>query len=273
MKHVVEQMGIWVGKFEISAPTDSSCYTNESYANCETADLEPRTKPNVKSWRYNFVDSFEGAIQNMQSSGNEYGLSTDTSKVDSHMLKNMEWGAVAYLTHSDYGRCNGSSCEEVTINSNSSYTTGGGNYVSNVAQSSTGNIYGIYDLSGGAYEYVMGNMSKSAGSYVYNLNYGDGIFKYSASTAKYIDTYAYGTTYNNQTAYNRARLGDATGEVVVSSERVWNNDYADFVHSSDPWFLRGGVNGNGSSAGVVGFVRINGDSSSTYSARAALLAL
>ena len=189
-----ELTGIWVGKFEISAPTDSSCYTNQSYANCETADLEPRTKPNVKSWRYNFVDSFEGAIQNMQSSGNEYGLSTDTSKVDSHMLKNMEWGAVAYLTHSDYGRCNGSSCEEVTINSNSSYTTGGGNYVSNVAQSSTGNIYGIYDLSGGATEYVMGNMSKSAGSYVYNLNYGDGIFKYSASTAKYIDTYAYGTS-------------------------------------------------------------------------------
>ena len=209
----------------------------------------------------------------MQSSGNEYGLSTDTSKVDSHMLKNMEWGAVAYLTHSDYGRCNGSSCEEVTINNNSSYTTGGGNYVSNVAQSSTGNIYGIYDLSGGAWEYVMGNMSKSAGSYVYNLNYGDGIFKYSASTAKYIDTYAYGTTYNDQTAYNRARLGDATGEVVVSSNTAWNNDYADFVGSSDPWFRRGGVYFTGSSAGVFGFNRYSGDSNGSHSARAALLAL
>ena len=268
-----ELTGIWVGKFEISAPTDSSCYTNQSYANCETADLEPRTKPNVKSWRYNFVDSFEGAIQNMQSSGNEYGLSTDTSKVDSHMLKNMEWGAVAYLTHSDYGRCNGSSCEEVTINSNSSYTTGGGNYVSNVAQSSTGNIYGIYDLSGGAYEYVMGNMSKSAGSYVYNLNYGDGIFKYSASTAKYIDTYAYGTTYKDQTAYNRARLGDATGEVVVSSGTAWNNDYAHFVYSSRPWFLRGGHYYGGSNAGVFFFNRNDGASINNYSARAALLAL
>ena len=268
-----ELTGIWVGKFEISAPTDSSCYTNQSYANCETADLEPRTKPNVKSWRYNFVDSFEGAIQNMQSSGNEYGLSTDTSKVDSHMLKNMEWGAVAYLTHSDYGRCNGSSCEEVTINSNSSYTTGGGNYVSNVAQSSTGNIYGIYDLSGGAYEYVMGNMSKSAGSYVYNLNYGDGIFKYSASTAKYIDTHAYGTTYNDQTAYNRARLGDATGEVVVSSNYAWNNDWASFVYSFTPWFLRGGIYDDGSHAGVFTFIRDSGDSNANYSARAALLAL
>ena len=268
-----ELTGIWVGKFEISAPTDSSCYTNQSYANCETADLEPRTKPNVKSWRYNFVDSFEGAIQNMQSSGNEYGLSTDTSKVDSHMLKNMEWGAVAYLTHSDYGRCNGSSCEEVTINSNSSSTTGGGNYVSNVAQSSTGNIYGIYDLSGGAWEYVMGNSSRVVGSYVYNLNYGDGIFKYSASTAKYIDTYAYGNTYNNQTAYNRARLGDATGEVVVSSGTAWNNDYAYFVYSSNAWFRRGGGYNNGSRAGVFVFYRNLGDSFSSNSARAALFAL
>ena len=267
-----ELTGIWVGKFEISAPTDSSCYTNQSYANCETADLEPRTKPNVKSWRYNFVDSFEGAIQNMQSSGNEYGLSTDTSKVDSHMLKNMEWGAVAYLTHSDYGRCNGSSCEEVTINSNISYTTGGGNYVSNVAQSSTGNIYGIYDLSGGAYEYVMGNMSKSAGSYVYNLNYGDGIFKYSASTAKYIDTYAYGTTYKDQTAYNRARLGDATGEVVARSNYAWNNDYAYFVYSSSPWFLRGGGYNCGTHAGVFGFNFDNGTAFSDYSSRASLIA-
>ena len=119
----------------------------------------------------------------------------------------------------------------------------------------------------------MGNMSKSAGSYVYNLNYGDGIFKYSASTAKYIDTYAYGTTYNNQTAYNRARLGDATGEVVVSSSTAWNNDYAYFVFSSVPWFQRGGFYDNGSSAGVFYFSNSYGDSISSLSARAALLAL
>ena len=268
-----ELTGIWVGKFEISAPTDSSCYTNQSYANCETADLEPRTKPNVKSLRYNPVSNFYTVIKNMQKSGNEYGLSTDTSKVDSHMLKNMEWGAVAYLTHSDYGRCNGSSCEEVTINSNSSYTTGGGNYVSNVAQSSTGNIYGIYDLSGGAGEYVMGNMSSGSGSYTYNAGSTGSNFSYSASTAKYIDTYAYGTTYNDQIAYNRARLGDATGEVVVSSSTAWNNDFADFVGSSYPWFLRGGYYPDGSNAGVFCFYNYNGYSSSTYSARAALLAL
>ena len=251
-----ELEGIWVGKFEVSNSTS-----------------QIRTKPNVISLRSKSVSSFYSAIKSMQNSGNAYGLSTDTSKVDSHMLKNMEWGAVAYLTNSDYGRCANGSCTEVTINSNSSYTTGGGNYVSNVNQSTTGNIYGIYDMSGGAFEYVMGNMSSGSGSYTYYPRNAGGNFSYSSTTAKYIDTYAYGTSYSDQTAYNRARLGDATGEVVSSSSYARYNDYAFFVSSSDPWFLRGGYYKDGSSAGVFYFDRGTGNAGSGVSARAALLAL
>jgi hypothetical protein len=50
----------------------------------------------------------------MSITDNEYGLKSDSN---SHMLKNMEWGAVAYLTHSGYGRCSGNGCEEVSLNS------------------------------------------------------------------------------------------------------------------------------------------------------------
>ena len=139
--------------------------------------------------------------------------------------------------------------------------------------SSTGNIYGIYDLSGGAYEYVMGNMSSGSGSYTYNAKSAGSNFSYSASTAKYIDTYAYGISYGDQTAYNRARLGDATGEVVSSSYTAWNNDYAYFVNSANPWFARGGGYNSGSSAGVFYFNRFLGGSDRSSSARAALLAL
>ena len=42
-------------------------------------------------------------------SGNPYGL---TSGSEAHLMKNSEWGAVAYLTQSKYGR-NG---VEITIN-------------------------------------------------------------------------------------------------------------------------------------------------------------
>ena len=68
------------------------------------------------------------------------------------MMKNDEWGAVAYLSKSKYGKN-----AEVTINSNSSYYTGGGSgnaYVSNIGQSTTGTVHGVYDMSGGAWEYV-----------------------------------------------------------------------------------------------------------------------
>ena len=40
-------------------------------------------------------------------------------ELDSHMIKNTEWGAVAYLSHSKYG-IDGS----IRINNNSSYKTG-----------------------------------------------------------------------------------------------------------------------------------------------------
>ena len=284
-----ELTGIWVGKFESASSNPSA-----SYGGSNSTTLTVRVKPNMNTWRNNPVSNFYTVIKNMQNNGNEYGLSSDTSKVDSHMLKNIEWGAVAYLTHSDYGRCSNGSCSEIGINnyysgsgSSRQFKTGCGanagssssgtcnEYTTSLGMnaSSTGNIYGIYDLSGGAYEYVMGNMSSGSGSYTYNAKSAGSNFSYSASTAKYIDTYAYGTSYGDQTAYNRARLGDATGEVVSSSYTAWNNDYANFVLSSFPWFLRGGNAHNGSGAGVFYFNYKHGVSGTYYSARAALLPL
>ena len=81
------------------------------------------------------------------------------------------------------------------------------------------------------------------------------------------DTYAYGTTYNDQTAYNRARLGDATGEVVVSTYTGWNNDYANFVYSTNSWFLRSGDQSSGLLTGVFCFSSRDGNGSN-YSTRA-----
>ena len=55
--------------------------------------------------------------------GNVYNLSKNyDSNKSSHMMKNSEWGAVAYLTHSQYGR-NGF---EIHINNSSTYVTGNG---------------------------------------------------------------------------------------------------------------------------------------------------
>ena len=258
-----ELRGIWVGKFEVSNSTS-----------------QIKIKPNVESLRLTAVSDFSSAIQNMQRSGNSYGLTTDKIKVDSHMIKNMEWGAVAYLTHSDYGRCSNNVCSEVTINSNSSYYTGGNNYISNIAQSTTENIYGIYDMNGGSREYVMGNMSKVDRQYTYYQQEAGTKFSYSITTAKYIDTYAIGNSFGDQAAYNRARLGDATGEIVLSSGSSswsaglsWYEDIAMFVDTSYPWFDRGGTSSSGTGGGVFNFSQSSGPYSNVTSTRVVLIAL
>ena len=271
--------GFWIGKFELTG--DSSKLT---------------ILPNVSSLRSNTVSSFSTMIQNMQASSNIYGLNTSRINTDSHMITNYEWGALAYLTNSKYGRCTSSRCTEVTINNCSSYITGIGadsvsadsssstctttankyNGTKGVLASTTGNVTGVYDMSGGAWEYVMGNISSASGSYtmlVQNSNFTS--YWYTTSTAKYLTTYAYGTSSNNQTAYNRSRLGDATGEVVLSSRDFggWYSDYSIFPYQSYSWFNRGGYYGNGNHAGLFDFSYNNGGGYSGGTSRAILMYL
>ena len=237
-----ELTGFWVGKFEVSGSTSAIT-----------------VKPNVSSLRSQTVSSFFTAIQNVKTT---YGI----SNADSHMLKNMEWGAVAYLKQSKYGL----GTTDIAVNDNSSYYTGGGTsdaYKTNVAQSTTGNIYGVYDMSGGAWEYVMGNMKNSSNAFYSSY---DGFT--TAPEAKYYDSYKYDTSY---TSHARGKLGDATKETLTTFGNTsggWYSDYAYFPYSSNSWFLRGGNYCDGTNAGVFYFYYYNGSVSSGHSARAVLSA-
>ena len=117
------------------------------------------------------------------------------------------------------------------------------------AASTTGNVTGIYDMSGGAYEYVMGNYGKTAGSSGLTV---------SGVPAEHIDIYS-------GTSVSASHLGDALGETAG-----WYSDYAYFVSSSDPWFTRGGYYRNGDYAGVFYFGRSTGEGYSYYGFRVAL---
>lgn len=101
--------GMWVAKFEAS---HTNCTTSASTGETDTnrTNLVLQVKPNVTSWR------------NIQV-GNIYEVCLNYNQIlNSHMMKNSEWGAVAYLTQSQYGR-NG---HEIDINNSSSYITGNG---------------------------------------------------------------------------------------------------------------------------------------------------
>ena len=291
-----ELTGIWVGKFEVSS--DTSCTPSDLVAvdsGCNLQTIRPQIKPNVTSWRGAQVGTFFNGIQKMRESGNKYGFSTTD---ETHMMKNMEWGAVTYLSHSKYGIN-----KEVAINSAATYTTGCGPqsagstdsgatcnaYTTTLGQnaSTTGNVYGVYDMSGGSWEYMMGNMVLSdgpqmSGSSVINSKYnsaftgfvydeGKGTFypgTYAFPSKRYYDKYSYGTS---NTEYTRGKLGDATKEMApTGTSGNWYSDYVDFVNSGSAWFLRGGYYNNGAAAGAFCLYNSGGHTYTNYSARAVI---
>ena len=215
----------------------------------------------------------------MSGVSSSFNLKDENNKLaDSHMMKNMEWGAVAYLKQSEYGL----GTTDIALNNyyaSNKFMTGCGSAVGTTsttttctpyneangqAASTTGNIYGVYDMSGGAWEYVMGNMVNTSGEF----------YSSSAGTfspdAKYYDAYTYNTS---GTTHGRGKLGDATKETLKTFGSVtggWYGDYAYFPYSTYSWFMRGGRSTNGANAGVFGFHYYNGGGNNGSSARLVL---
>ena len=207
-----ELKGIWVGKFETTGSTTT-----------------PTIKPGITSLRDIKVADMYSAGKLFRSA--DYITSNGINQSDSHMMKNIEWGAVAYLKQSNYGL----GITDITINNDSSYYTGGGSgtsYKTNIGQSTSGNITGVYDMSGNRDEYVMGNYNKTAGSSGLTV---------SGVPAEHIDIYS-------GSSVSASHLGDALGETAG-----WYSDEADFASSDYPWFERGGYYNDGGSAGVFRF--------------------
>ena len=213
-----ELTGIWVGKYESGlvnkADKINIITQNDTVGNIllsENTDKAMVVQPNISSWRYCSI-------------GNAYTNARSYSEdLNSHMLKNSEWGAVAYLTESKYGR-NGT---EITKNGNSSYITANGNIEENVNQSSTGNVTGIYDLSGGVSEYVASYYNGSN-----SLTNGNSFASNNG------DSNEFATAYSETTESTGYKQGDATYETSG-----WNGNYNIFINSTMPFFMRGGFRG------------------------------
>ncbi len=284
--------GFWVGKFETGY--DGATSTTASQVNSvDTSKII--IKPNVYSWRSITV-------------GNIFKNSYDYQRnLDSHMMKNTEWGATAYLQHSVYG-----SQTSVRVNNNEVFITGyasttepttgptssststnryestslgvDGTYTVNYLNSkssvasTTGNRSGIYDMAGGAWEYVTGyttGASTVGGNSGIISIYSD--FFTNSIYTKYWDKY----TSTTDTQFNNRILGDATGEMgpfgnekdpdnVNRQKSSWYGDLAHVSSSSDPWFLRGGNWYFGTASGAFAFGNRSGTTITDYSFRVVL---
>ncbi|MDD4066474.1 MAG: hypothetical protein PHH22_00655 [Clostridia bacterium] len=171
--------GIWVAKYEMSnngtkavSVPGASSWKNISIANCFTNSLSINL-----------------------------GL-------NSHLIKNSEWGAVAYLAQSKYGR-NG-----VQTSWSDDYITGG-----IAEESTTGNNYGIFDMNGGLWEYVAAGLNSNVEN------------TFGSANAKYYEGYSsYGDRY-----------GDAVFETSSSSSdsTSWHSGRSRFISSGSSFFRRG----------------------------------
>ena len=269
-----ELTGIWVAKFEMSSdclnnPSTKSSSRCTKYGGGTTTSEKALIKPNMKSWKDNNISNFFTVSRTISAPNNTYGISTSA---DSHMIKNTEWGAVAYLSQSKYGKYGNKDYtgtnKEIYKNDSSDFYTGrslgkpstaydeysaNGTYAYNntingTGASTTGNIYGIYDMSGGAEEYVMGNYNNTVKDSGFASTWFD-----DPNNSKYYDKYTSST----------ASSGYIKGDAIYETNR-WYNDEASFIRSDYPWFMRGGDCTNSSAAGVFSYYDFNGNGGLVY---------
>ena len=276
------------------------------------------------TYSMNYINNNDAFLlaKEISSAGNPYGLST---AADSHMMKDSEWGAVAYLSQSQYG-LNG-----INIAVNNVNLSGGGKArTSNAGQtgvesvyamtgltegvldaseikltteqlqgitkeinglkgdtpaeveidndkkniytweqktgtgaSTTGTIYGIYDLSGGIWERTasyVDNEHENLNKYGASLTYSEN----KAKRTKYTMVYKKGTsdTYTENYEANKDIFGNAIAETSTSGigKTSWYNDISFFAFTNNPFSVRGGKWNYKDEAGLFYFHYTQGES-------------
>ena len=236
--------GIWVAKFEASS---NATEPDTNYGGGNDSDLKVQIKPGVQSWRNISTNNIFTVCRKLTNTGEVLA----GSKVDSHMMKNTEWGAVAILSQSKYGIFNPQSSTGTKIWSNPNgyssceniYTGYAGNIedastaydsvtaptnvypyntVNGTKASTTGTIYGVYDMAGGSWEFIAGCLKGKENS----------IFGVATGDSKYVDLYI--NPSNSYIDSEGGKIGDATKET-----KGWNGQGATFIVSSSPVFVRG----------------------------------
>ena len=313
----------WVAKIEAGTSSDSTQparnWLDGKYGSTTTAIKYPTFQGLAYSMNYiNHNDAYR-ISKVLTESGNIYGL--NSSSTDSHLMKNSEWGAVSYLSQSKYG-LDGTNivinsvylnnttksvyavtgCASSTADASAVSTTIGalnnrtqsGVYVwtqkNGTAASSTGTIYGIYDMSGGTWERTAGlvnngnsNLTTYGSQVIADLNNG--------KSTRYITVYPHDSSKDSTSITNPdANLNTASQANYVKNTKIygdgiretstagtgkssWYSDYSYFAGLYGPFVSRGGTYGDTSGAGLFYFNRNNGNSNYNNGFRSVLVSL
>ena len=271
--------------------TANNTYTATAIFGSAIANTEmsyPVFKP--LTYAYNCITTGETYTlsRKIATASNFYGL--NSTKTDSHQMKNSEWGAVAYLAQSSCGRNN----TEVSMNSKNlnnlnskqiyAVTGYSGETANGVDASTTNNMSGVFDMRGCVWERTTAYVANGND----NLKYGSSFATvtsatpdaYTNSSTEYATVYPYdsarlGETYNSKksTTYG---FGDAILETSGRTTNTdgWNEDYSGFPYSTCPFFSRGGHYGDTAAyTGSFAFYFTVGGAYNIYGFRSVLVAL
>ena len=293
--------GIWVAKYETSmeeSEDDGKTWTNLELTSKTgnkliASNIRAVSKPSQYSWNFiNISNCFYNSLNysTMQTTGS-----------NSHLMKNSEWGTVAYLTQSKYGRNN----HEISTNGynkdevNYAKLTGIGgssadnkyNTTNGMNASTTGNLYGIYDLSGGNWEYTSVLYSK------YTNGNGTALYTHTANgkyakdvdgsqipdnSSKYVTIYPIDTTIegdDGSISMHYPKWSEIYGDAIYETSsgsgknKGWYGDRADEdSEGTDGSFcIRGGYSGNGAQTGAFAFGDHSGKVSNNFGYRIVLV--
>ena len=302
----------WVWSGEAGTSSDSSQPARnfyEVYGSKTTAIKYPTFQGLTYSMNYiNHSDAFS-ISRALTDDNNIYKLSN--KETDSHLIKNSEWGAVSYLGQSQYG-LNGTNIRinNLTLNNSVKTIYAVTGYAAKTLQdgdtkledarpvsstekvykwtekegqtaSCTGTIYGIYDMSGGAWERTAAIVNNGNE----NLNiYGKAIMNAlnNGKSTEYVTVYPKGETSGqslddaSKSNYiaNTKIYGDAIRETSTTGlgQTSWYSDYSYFVGAVNPFFVRGGYYWGTSAAGLFFFHRLDGNSAYGRGFRSVLVA-
>jgi hypothetical protein len=205
---------MWVGKFQTTKQDNITIIKPDCDA---TNDYNMRTKFDMA---YNYKREY-----------------------NSHMMKNTEWGALLYLSHSIYG-IKTQVPEHLR-----------GTYIENNTSSTTGNITGVFEMNNGKLEVVA--------AYLEGVNLSEFGFEsdpVSIFGSAYFDKYPSDTS---DYSYHNRILGDAIGEIGPiyfknhQSKNNWYGEFALFFSQSTPWLSR-------EIWGPFGFSPTRGNSGETF---------
>ena len=316
------QTSVWAQSAETGGkdgPLPARNWIDGVYGSTKTSIKYPTLQGLAYSMNYiNHNDAFN-ISRALTENGNIYGLSRSTT--DSHLMKNSEWGAVAYLAQSKYG-LNGTNIYINNANLRNSQTsayaiTGCAGETEDAAElgvkidnstkkpvstdntkkiytwtqangtkaSTTGTIYGIYDMSGGAWEKTASLVNNGNG----NLStYGQSLMNslVNGKSSQYVTVYPHNASVDKNGANintasqsnweaNKKIYGDGIRETSTAGtgKNSWYTDYSYFPAVDAPFSERGGLYWDGEGAGLFYFFPGDGNSYFDAGFRSVLVAL